>query len=157
MVGLEQLCLIFGRPPGWSAMIPLYFEDLADLGPDLVLLAVRRCRQRLKFFPRPAEIIEQVADELASELARQAEETNRAIREQLMLPTPTRHPPTAEQIAAVRATVAQTTQAIAERQQTFVDEHDLEERRPRPLSEIAQRPRIPMPGECPDLDAEAAD
>jgi hypothetical protein len=71
-------------PAALGRKLPLYFEALASLGPDLIELAIRRCIANCKFFPRPAEIKEQVA----GELDQQAKETNRRLRERAMLPAP---------------------------------------------------------------------
>jgi hypothetical protein len=109
-------------------MAPLYFEALEDLTPRLVEIAIKRCIQHHKFLPRPAEIREQVADELADDLRRKADDWN---RERLMLaPASVRPPPTAEQIAAVETTMTEVRRVIAERTAPFVAERDLEERRP---------------------------
>jgi hypothetical protein len=63
---LEQLCLIFDEPADWELKEPIYHRALDHLG-DLVPLAVDRyiASPGSKFFPKPGELIGQVADELA--------------------------------------------------------------------------------------------
>jgi hypothetical protein len=92
------------KPGDWDLIVDDYFEALRPLGAKLADLALNRARRGgCEFFPTPAKILVQVADELAA----RAEETNRQIREQqLFLPAPKREPLTAEQLAAHEAKMA---------------------------------------------------
>jgi hypothetical protein len=100
MVALAQLVDMFDEPPRWPQKLPLYVKALADLPVELLPVAVERCIANLEFFPRPAEIKHQIADELAW---RAEDHNNRIAQQQLFLPAPTRAPPTPEELAAHEA------------------------------------------------------
>jgi hypothetical protein len=135
MVGVYRLVRRF-KPKDWTDDdMADYLEGLEDLSAELVTLAVKRCIQNCTFMPQPAEIRAQIADVLE----RQAWETNHRLAERRMLPPPERRPPTDEEIAAVRAMVAEATEALTERTELFVDDADLDEPRPlRPNWEAAE-------------------
>lgn len=60
-----------------------YIEQLKHLPPDLLKDAATRCSQRSKWFPKPAELIECAADELAelSDMRRRAKAMLDAMRD----------------------------------------------------------------------------
>lgn len=62
---LAQTVAIFGVPANWKQIADFYLEALEDVPPDLALLAMKRIRMEKKFFPKPAEIREVIANELA--------------------------------------------------------------------------------------------
>ena len=85
--------------------LPIYFEALAPLSPDLVELGIRRCIAVCKFIPRPAEIREQVAGELEE----RAEENLQQLRERYALQAPKDEPEpwTPERLAEHEAKMAE--------------------------------------------------
>jgi hypothetical protein len=107
----------------------------------------------LQFFPKVAEIREQIADELAAELQRKADEWNRGASDRELLAAPIRKPPTPEEIAAVEAVVAEAKRAIAEGKASFADSTDLEEPPRRSMQEDLAGFRLLPPHDPKVLEA----
>jgi hypothetical protein len=65
-IALRQLLAQFERPPYWDDdLTPVgYFSGLDDLRPDLLATAIERCIKHCRFFPKVAEIRDQVRNEL---------------------------------------------------------------------------------------------
>jgi hypothetical protein len=62
---LAQTVEVFGVPQNWDKIADVYLEALEDVPRDLAVLAMKRVRLNLKFFPKPAEIRAQIAPELS--------------------------------------------------------------------------------------------
>jgi hypothetical protein len=62
---IAQTMGIWGVPPNWAEIAGFYLEVLEDVPPDLASLAMKHCRRNCRFMPRPADIRDQIAEELA--------------------------------------------------------------------------------------------
>lgn len=114
---LKPLIDLHGKPPNWETSSAIYVEALADLPPDLLATAVQQCIRTCRFFPKPAELRNAIADELAERL----DAFNRRIAERrVALPAP--EPPgprSAEDIAHVERVLAPLRTAIRSRRRVF--------------------------------------
>ena len=63
---VAQTVAIYGVPANWVQIADFYLEALEDVPADLAILAMRRVRMQKKFFPKPAELREVIADDLAA-------------------------------------------------------------------------------------------
>jgi hypothetical protein len=60
----ERALSIFPKPDNWATQCAVYFSALSDLPDDLARMAFARVVANCRFWPRPAEVREQVASEL---------------------------------------------------------------------------------------------
>jgi hypothetical protein len=61
---IGQCLILHGTPPNFELQQPIYLRTVSALPGDLVALAMRRL-ERAKWFPKPGDILDTVADELA--------------------------------------------------------------------------------------------
>lgn len=88
---LKPLIDLHGEPRNWATAAPIYLKALADIPPDLLTKAVAEMIATNQYFPKPAELRNAIADELADR-RRAADEKRR-----LALPAPEPIPPPTEQ------------------------------------------------------------
>lgn len=144
-VALERLLDQFEKPSYWNdERTPLgYFEALEDLCPDLLDLAVGRCIQRCKYFPKPVEIRDQVPEELEARAATfEREHIDRQLR--LAAPVEKPEPWTPEQEAAM-AELRRALGGATHERRALPPHRDGEPRRLRPIGEILAGFRLPAP------------
>lgn len=64
VLATEKLVL-FPIPENWKQQAPAWYGALADIPEDLIRIAFDRVARNCKFWPRPAEVRAQIAQELA--------------------------------------------------------------------------------------------
>lgn len=63
-VEVERTLALFGAPENWDDIADFYLEAFEDVPLDLVQVALKHARKSLKFFPRPAELLAPIREEL---------------------------------------------------------------------------------------------
>lgn len=64
LVLATQTLVLFPLPDNWEQQSVAYYSALADIPEDLIRLAFERVARNCRFWPRPAEVREQIAGEL---------------------------------------------------------------------------------------------
>lgn len=65
VVVAEQTLALFPMPDNWAEQAAAWYSALADIPEDLIRVAFERVARNCRFWPRPAEVREQIAAELS--------------------------------------------------------------------------------------------
>ncbi|MBP2301552.1 hypothetical protein [Azospirillum picis] len=152
-VELEKTLALFGAPDNWDDIADVYLETFEDVPLDLVRQACKAARLRCKWFPKPAELLAPISEELSRRrhcLRRLGAAAMKAKPAERVDSVPLA---TEEQKAAVAEMVAKITGGTSGRKPALVDspaDEQAEDHRDvvrRVMAETKGFRRIPKPGE----------
>lgn len=65
VVEMEQTLALFKLPDNWNEIAKFYVEVIEDIPADLLVDALKHVRMTKKWFPKPSELREGIASEMA--------------------------------------------------------------------------------------------
>ncbi len=65
VIELDKTLALFGTPENWDDLAEIYLETFDGIPFDLVREACKATRLRCKWFPKPAELLAPIAEELS--------------------------------------------------------------------------------------------
>lgn len=151
-VELDRTIAVHGQPPeSWDDIAETYLEAFEDVPLDLVLKACKHVRLRCKFWPKPADFLAAISEELEQRrhVLRRLQVAEQRAKPAQRADDPPRATP--EQIAAVKKVVEEGLRLMPGSSERPDDDGEREAEtatdRQRLADEIYSRRRVPMPGE----------